>query len=258
MRKNSSTIVIFIALFLLIVLIFIFRGQLNGVSGILSSATRPLQSNLFSLFNHPSTVSTKQSLQVIYTLTDQAKMNQLKEDNNALRDQFATSSINPSKLLPAKIIGLPQFVPGISLPEQVILDQGANEGIQKGMPVVVKNVLIGEVAQVEPTTSLVTLTSNPTVSFTAQTQNTQTLGIVRGEGADKVALVNVELSDNLKIGDIVVTKGDKNLVGQGLPPGLVIGKITAINKSPSALYQSAAIQNPVNITRVSEVFVMLK
>ncbi len=258
MRKNSSTTFVFIVLFLFAALIFVFRMQLVGISGMITNFSRPLQAGLFSVFNHPSNETNKKFQQVVDTLVSQAQMNQLKSDNNALRDQFATANIEPSQLLPSRIIGLPQFLPGISLPEQLILDQGTNQGVQKGMPVIIKNVLIGEITKVESATSLVTLISSPNFLFTAQTQNTNTLGIVKGEGADKVVLVNVELSDTLKIGDIVVTKGDKNLTGKGLPPGLVVGKISAINKSPSALYQSAAIQNPIDITKVSEVFIMLK
>ena len=258
MHKNSSTTFVFFILFLFAILIFFFRAQLGGISGMISNISRPVQSSLFGTFNHSSNEISKKSQQVIDTVVNQAQMNQLKSDNNALRDQFATASIDTSQLLPARIIGLPQFLPGISLPEQLILDQGANQGVQRGMTVIIKNVLIGEITQVEAATSLVTLISSPNFLFTAQTQNTNTLGIVKGEGSDKVALVNVELSDTLKIGDIVVTKGDKNLTGKGLPPGLVVGKISAINKSPSALYQSAAVQNPVDITKVSEVFIMLK
>ena len=258
MHRNSSTIIVFVVLFLLAALIFILQGSLSGVSGFVSNFTRPLQSNLFIFFNRPPTAESKKVQQIIYTIAKQAQMNQLKNDNAALRDQFATANLDSTKLLPAKIIGLPGLMPGVSLPEQLILDQGTNQGVQNGMAVVIKNILLGEVTRVEATTCLVTLISQPNFLFTAHTQNTNTLGIVKGEGLDKVALVNVELSDTLKIGDIVITKGEENLSGKGLPPGLVIGKITAINKPPSALYQTAAIGNPVDITKLSQVFIMLK
>ena len=69
-------------------------------------------------------------------------------------------------------------------------------------------------------------------------------------------LDNVLLTENLKNGDLVLTKGDVNLNGEGFLPGLIVGKIISVEKSPSALFQKAQVEGLVDVTKLSTVFVI--
>jgi len=46
------------------------------------------------------------------------------EDNKALRDQFQTENPKSTNLIEADIIGAPGFIPGISIPETLVLNRG--------------------------------------------------------------------------------------------------------------------------------------
>ena len=59
-------------------------------------------------------------------------------------------------------------------------------------------------------------------------------------------LDNVLLSDNIKRGEIVLTKGDLTINNTGFPEGLTVGKVIAIDKNPSALFQTAGIKNLID------------
>ena len=122
------------------------------------------------------------------------------------------------------------------------------------MAVVVKNNLVGIISQISPNLSKVDLVNNSSSSFTAKTQN-GAVGIFKG-GAN-LTLNNVLLSENLKTGELVLTKGDIDINGIGIPADLIVGKITSIEKNPSDLFQKAEVQTSIDFTKLTKVFVLL-
>lgn len=181
----------------------------------------------------------------------------LQSENKALKDQFETQTPRSPQLLPAKIIGSPRFIPGVSLPEVFILDKGKKDGVIVGLPVVVGSSMIGRISTVSEFVSEVRLLSSQSNSFTAKTRETNAQGVVKGKGNGKIVLDNIVLSDTLKKDDIVVTYGDVSVTGNGLAEGLVVGKIISIEKKSSNLFQSAQIKSLVQIPQLSTVFVLV-
>jgi len=257
MHKKSSyftTFIFFLILTVLLISLQRFSPVVNGFA-LIESALQPLQRFTYTVFASSSATTPEQKLQQ-QLASLQAQVSQLKNDNAALHDQFATMT-NPQKnLLPAHIIGMPRFIPGVAQPETIIIDQGSNQGVKIGTVAVIKNMLVGKVTKIQPNLSVVSLATNPALSLTGVTVKTNALGIVQGIGNGKSVFGNVILSDKLALKDVVVTKGDMNENGQGFPPQLVIGTITAVYKNPSALFQTAALQRPFDITHESLVFLI--
>lgn len=71
-------------------------------------------------------------------------------------------------------------------------------------------------------------------------------------------LDNVLLSETLKVGDVVLTNGDIDQNGKGLPPDLIVGKITSVDKNPSALFQKADVVSFVDFSKLSTLFVQIQ
>ena len=254
MRGRRKFFPVFVGFFLLSLLIFIFsqKGLANGVTGVLQTITLPIQRYSFSFFHSSSGGDENIDLRM-----QAAKVAALERDNQALRDQFAV--INPSSktLIPAFIVGMPAFLPGISIVDEIIIDKGSDDKIKPGSSIVFKDNLIGKIVKTSPHLSVVDLLNHKGFSFTAKTTATHALGIMQGTGTETIVLNNVLLSDTLQKGDIVVTKGDINSDGLGFPPDLIIGKIISINKKASALFQSAEVERLVDVTRLEMVFVVL-
>jgi cell shape-determining protein MreC len=185
-------------------------------------------------------------------LVDQKK---LLAENSALQDQFKTAYPSSSQLVPATIIGAPGFVPGVSQPEKLIINKVSNNGVVKGQAVISVNTLIGTISQVSPTMATVSLIVNGATPFTAKTLETQAMGVVNQAGVG-FALENVVLSQQLKKGDMVLTKGDITEGGSGLPPDLVVGEIIDIDKKASNLFQTAKLKSLVDIASLHTVFIM--
>jgi rod shape-determining protein MreC len=179
------------------------------------------------------------------------------DENNALKNQFDQSQEKSQNLLPAKVIGMPGFVPGVSLPEYLIIDKGENAGIKNGDTIISNNFLVGKVEKVYPDISRIELVTSKKSSFTAKVGNEEEAnGIIKGQGADVMILDNVLLTTNLKKDAQVLTKGDKNEKNEGYPPDLIVGKIFTIEKKQSELFQRARIVSPIDFKNLETVFVL--
>lgn len=259
MQKKGNFLYVFIILIIISVLLFALSKTsfLDAPKSLVQLAFSPVQSAFFNLthFNQKISQSKEQNIVNIAKLAD---INKLEADNKALRDQFETGNqINP-KLIPAQIIGEPAFIPGFSYPETYIINEGKQNGIREGDAVLYKNTVVGKISKVYDSSSVVMLITNSSSSFTAKTMSGSISGIINGQGGGVIIFDNVLLSENLKIGDLVLTKGDINTNGVGFPPDLVIGKIKSVNKNPSALFQKAEIESPLDFEKLSLVFVLVQ
>lgn len=259
MEKKKATFALIIFLVLVSIALFFlskvsFFGPLNSVATFLTS---PLQHSFYALF-YKSTPDTliilrKENADLRKQLVNQKKM---VAQNSALLDQFKTDRSENITLLPAYVIGAPGFFPGVSPPEMLILDKGRKNGVEVGQIVVVNDNLVGKIVRVSYSQSVVSLLLQQNFSFTAKTIDSEAVGIVTGDGNMDLTLKNVMVSQRLKKGDIVVTKGDIDASGKGYLPDLVVGKIVAVDRKPSELFQTAKIKSLVDIGDISEVFIV--
>ena len=178
-------------------------------------------------------------------------------ENIALKSQFEETGSGSKDLLPAKVIGFPGFVPGISLPDYLIIDKGLRSGVVKGNAVVSNNYLVGRVVLTYPDFSKIELITNKNSTFTAKIEREEELnGVVKGQGDDKVILDNVLLTQELKKDEAVLTKGDLDERGNGYPPDILVGEIEAIEKNQSDLFQRASVVSPIDFKNLNIVFVL--
>lgn len=253
MQRRANFFPIFIMFLLLSGIVFFFaqRGAFSGLTGFFEQATVPLQRFTFGIFNPEGKLSEEEKLREENRnlLVQLAKQQELEKENRALHDQFEVTNPQPKELLPAKIIGRNN--------DQLVIDKGSKDGINKGTIVVYKDNLVGKVVKVSAHLSVVHLATHPAISFTAEAVKTETLGVINGRGGTSFVFGNVVLSDKLEKDDLIITRGDVDEHGQGLPPDLVVGKIISVNKQPSALFQSAEVKSLVDFSKLSTVFVLL-
>ncbi len=258
-RKESFLPAFLITAFLCILLLVLsLSGNLKFITSLLEKRTSQIQGITLSIFRNLPFMSENSKLKkleddnltLLNKIVDQEK---LTKENAALSDQFESSYPGSSQLLEAKIIGAPGFIPGVSAPTNFILNKGLKDNIKVGQAVVYKNNLIGAIVKVSENLSQVNLINNSSSSFTAKTEN-GAQGIVNGMGSS-LTLENVLLSDNIRITELVLTKGDINSQGVGIPPDLVVGKILSVEKNASDLFQKAKIESFVDFTKLSTVFV---
>ena len=231
----------------------------RGVSGFFELFTVPVQRLTFDVFHRKDFTPAEKLKDDNAKLSAQlAKQKELERENQALRDQFQTAVIPAKKLLPAHIIGLISFIPGVSPVDEIIIDQGEGNGVKVGSIAVYKDNLVGRIVKTSSHMSVIHLLTRKDASFTATTTKTKALGVIKGKEGENLLLDNVVLSDKLEKDDLVVTRGDIDNKGTGYPPDLVVGKIVSVNKKTSALFQTAEVESLVDFERLSVVFIIVE
>jgi rod shape-determining protein MreC len=264
MPKRNNFFYLFLSLIFLSLVVFAASqiGFLKPIDSLAKGILAPFQAVTYGIYSKISNFGSSSETQALKTenlaLTKKlVDKNKLTEDNKALRDQFQTQNPKSLNLTEADIIGAPGFIPGISVPETLILDRGENDGIKVGQAVVYEDNLVGRIIKTSIFLSKVQLIGNSLSSLTAKTMSTQALGVAKGQGGGGIILDNVVLSDSLQKDDLVLTKGDVDAFGIGIPPDLVIGKITSISKFPSDLFQKANLESKIDISKLNKVFVIV-
>lgn len=262
MRKGRVPLNIFVVFFTITCIIFSlsYFGRLSFINSILEQFVIPIQRTIIpgkTFFSEGENKLLAKEQEIAQKIVNQAV---LEKEMKALRDQFMTTSPTSSRLIPAKVIGAPGMIPGVTLPEYLIVDKGLNDSVRVGQAVVFKDNLVGKIERTTDYLSRIVLTTSIKFSSTAKIINNDgqsPVGVGKGKGGGRMVLENVLLSDKIQEGDIVVTGGEKDINGSGIAPDLLLGKIVTIEKNPSALFQSASIQTLVDPTELSLVFILV-
>lgn len=263
MQKRQAFVGVFI--FFLVLSLLIFASSrisfLKPIDSLTKAIFSPFQSLTYGVYSKISNLTTSSEIKKLSeenkALTKRiVEQKNLEADNNALRDQFQTTNPRSVNLVPAQIVGAPGFLPGVSVPESIIINRGEKDGVSVGNAVIVKDNLVGRVTKTSSFLSTVKLITNSTSSFTAKTLETNATGVIKGQGGGEIIFDNVLLSENLKKGDVVLTKGDIDEQTIGFPPNIIVGKITSVSKKPSDLFQRAEVTSLVDFVKMSEVFII--
>ena len=123
---------------------------------------------------------------------------------------------------------------------QVIIDLGTMNGMERGMPVMNNNGLVGYISETNPTSSRVTLISNVDLSASKVSseiileEEEETIqGIISEYKTDTNQLVMSQITSDAEIkpGTLVTTSG----LGGAFPRGLVIGEVEAVRLDEQGL-----------------------
>jgi rod shape-determining protein MreC len=135
----------------------------------------------------------------------------------------------------------------------VIINRGGRDGLEIGMPVVAGGGrLVGRVAEVRPRWAKVQLLIDPGSQVNGVVQSSRVTGLATGQPDGSLYLEQVSQSEQLNVGDTVVTSGRGGL----MPKGLIIGQVAAIERRSIDLYQRAVLRPAVDFRRLEMVLVI--
>ncbi len=260
MKTRESLFFSFFFFFILSIVFLAVSQKTHVFSGLVSlleqTVLYPREVVYAAFHNVPEEIAVKQENDIASVSAD-VSIGQLKKDNIALSDQFKTTYPASSDLLPATVVGAPEFIPNTSPPEQFIIDKGKKDNLVVGLAVIYKNNLVGKIAVVSEHLSVVDLLTKNSFSTPVKTDPAGALGVLRGQGKGTMILDNVLLSETLSKNDLVLTSGSMSQKEVGLPPDLIIGKIISIEKKSSNLFQSARVSSLLDFQKLSKVFVFV-
>jgi rod shape-determining protein MreC len=111
-------------------------------------------------------------------------------------------SIKPPTLT-AKIIGRD---PSLWF-RTLTIDRGTSDGLEKGMPVVTVEGVVGQILETSRTISKVLLAHDPNSAVNALIQKNRVQGIVKGEGRPAYNMHYILKNADVEEGDLIVTSG---------------------------------------------------
>lgn len=182
----------------------------------------------------------------------------LREENDRLRGELTSNSIAKEQLQQLlQLVGIPfvgntpvvhtRVVSGAvgNFGDRLELDKGSSSGIERNMPVVTGEGLIGKVVEVGENRCIVSLLSSGTFKVGFSVIGTAAIGIAEGTGGDgSLRGANVDSRQSVSVGAITATSG---LAGSPFPPNLPIGTITAVRTNEAALESTVDIKMFANL-----------
>jgi rod shape-determining protein MreC len=134
----------------------------------------------------------------------------------------------------------------------VIINRGSNEGIQRGMPVVTNEGLVGRVDAVISDAARVQLVTDSVSSVNVHLKNANTDAVLVGSVTGDLSLDLISQDATIEAGDLILTSG----LGGGFPPDLIVGQVVNVRKLPAELFQQATVQPAVDFSRLQIVLVI--
>lgn len=89
----------------------------------------------------------------------------------------------------------------------LILDEGSDAGIRRGMPVVNEKGLVGRISEVSATASKVQLIIDPDSVINARIQTSRAEGVLVGQSTGGLEMIYIPQDVKVLAGDLVVTSG---------------------------------------------------
>ncbi len=186
------------------------------------------------------------------------KVAELEKENNRLREEVLASGRLHS-LLQFRDKNFPSSIPALVIGKDpsswfksITLNRGERDGVRKGMAVIAPQGIIGQILKTSPNYSRVLLITDYNSAIDAITQRTRAKAIVEGLGENQCQLKYLRRSEEVRVGDKVITSG---LTGS-FPKGLMIGEIIKVEKSGDGVFQYAELVPSVDLTKLEEVLII--
>ncbi len=133
------------------------------------------------------------------------------------------------------------------------IDKGISAGIEKGMPVVTVEGVVGQVINVSPSFAKVLLAIDPNSAVDAIVQSSRSLGIIKGDGQG-YQLEYVLKEKAVNTDDLVVTSGMSGV----FPKGLLIGTVVDVGKDRRGMFHTITVRPAVDFRELEYVTVILQ
>lgn len=237
------------------------RGPISTVQGVFQTVVSPVRYAGGLVFKPISSLGN-----VVANLTaDQKTLSELQEENrfltakNAELEEAARSIERLEALLELKNANnldatAARVVSGSTdtWADTIVIDKGANAGLAVGMPVTDTNAVIGQIIECTATNATVRLLSDENSGVSAMVQSSRAQGILRGSADGSLRLTLIRTDQTVGVGDTVITSG----LGGAFPKGLLLGRVTSVEKTPGALYYQVAVEQLSSVESFEEVLVI--
>ena len=144
--------------------------------------------------------------------------------------------------------------------QSITIAAGSTDGVRKGLVVCSAGAVVGEVTQVGPWRSRVTLITDADGSLPCRVSRTRGLCILQGTGGADCLVEWVERDESVQVGDVLVTSPVDQVASQRplIPPGIPAAAVTQVERNPTDPFFLKVTAEPrVNLQRLEVVEVII-
>lgn len=204
-------------------------------------------------------------------LTDQnadlrARIVKLEEqliEYNWMREQLNFAEVNPDvQLSGAQIVARRIGEESSNFRDFWLIDLGSEHGIGVGMPVITNAGLVGRISEVNLSTSIVLLITDPNSQVNAILSEARISGIIQGNPGGQISLEFIQDGPPIAIGETILTSGSSIATGvsgvsaRRFPKGIPIGTVTRVIESDELLSRQAIVEPFVRFERLELLLVI--
>ena len=158
------------------------------------------------------------------------------------------SALEEQDFITADVIAVEQT--GIA--RNIIINRGTRDGIAIGMPVTTELGLVGRIVDVVANASQVQLIADENSSVSSRLQTTRAHGSIIGQASGALRLTMVDLDEEIRQGDLVITSG----LGGNFPADIVVGQVTSVRQFEFELFQEAEVRSLIDFASLEFVLVV--
>ena len=137
--------------------------------------------------------------------------------------------------------------------QRLVLDAGSRDGVSVGQSVIDAGGLVGQIIAVRPGTATVLLLTDPDHAVPVMVARTGVRLDVYGQGrSDRLALPNIPLSGDIKVGDALITSG----IGGRFPAGFAVGTVAALHPDDSHAFLVGDVVPAAQLDRGRDVLLL--
>jgi rod shape-determining protein MreC len=180
--------------------------------------------------------------------SDQARMAELEVENQHLGELLELKNALGTNAVAANVIG--SDATGLS--RTLILASGTSEGLNPGMAVLANQGVVGKIIAVSPHASRVLMLDDHNSALDGFDQRSRARGIVAGLVEGGVILKYADRSQDIRIGDTIVTSGLDGI----FPRGLLVGTIKNVRREGPGLFLGVRIEPAVDFRELEQVLIL--
>lgn len=137
----------------------------------------------------------------------------------------------------------------------ILINAGANRGIQRHMAVVTREGLVGRVVDVAALASRVQLITDPESAVGVLIERSRTIGVAAGSQGGVIQIKYLPLMADVAVDDRIITSGMGGIFPKGIPVGKVVRSSRPRN---GTLFQLIEAQPHADFSRLEEVMVLTR
>ncbi|ADO71171.1 rod shape-determining protein MreC [Stigmatella aurantiaca] len=175
-------------------------------------------------------------------------LGEARTENERLRQLLGYTEAVPGPEIPARVVGVNPVAKLLS----VRISSGEKQGVFEGMSVVTPDGIVGRVIRTTGHYADVALVTDPQSRVGVRVQRSRARGTAAGSGSGPLLLENMLRTEDVENGDLIITSGTDGVY----PPGMVVGRVTNLEKKEHGMFQGADIVPAVDTTKLEEVLVV--